>query len=103
MENSLDFKVMNNGDHQPQNREGESDDGDPVQGLHVLVVLSERLQQKHKQSLNPFPTAVVASAVRRAMVTQRAAKLVVWLHKHLSNLSGVAALEQPSVVQSFSS
>lgn len=41
LENSLDCKVMKNRYHQPQNREGESEDGDPVQGFRILVILSE--------------------------------------------------------------
>lgn len=39
---------MNNRYHQPQKRERESSDGDPVEGVCIFVVFSKRLQ--HKQN-----------------------------------------------------
>lgn len=61
LENLLGVEVMNNGYHQPQDREGESDDGYPAQSFCVLIVLSERLQRKHKHAQNPFQTVMVHS------------------------------------------
>lgn len=61
LENSLGVEVMNNGYHQPQDREGESDDGEPAQSFCVLIVLPERLQRKHKRVRNPFRTVMVHS------------------------------------------
>lgn len=89
---------MNDGGHQTQDGDGKPHDGDDVQRRGVLKRLSEGLE--HKRAALEASQRCRYSPRALPILTHNAAKLVVWLQKHLRRPPEAFPLEQPAVLQS---